>query len=270
MPDIDNWSEVFSTELRSVWPILQKAVRRIDGYLMGGTALAIHLKHRTSYDLDYMTTVSFSGDRLLKKFQSLTGIVEKDYSGSDELGVSINGVSIQVFRFLHQGTNPGYLKQLQPHKKIDGLPVASLPDLLASKLDLIMYRPKLRDYLDLMLIDQKSPYTLEDGIQFHMKRYGVSATSRDELRIVDLLAAPGQLDIDEKFADRKEEILDYLAVRSQNLRQHLHLLRHVETEGTPLDRPSTSLPAGLTTESEKIISQARKQQLIDKSSETSS
>ena len=82
------------------------------------------------------------------------------------------GVEVQVFRAPARGYNPGHVRNLAAPIRVDGLAVASLADLLASKLDVIMYRPKLRDYVDLAAIDRAGPYRIEDGLLFHTRRYG--------------------------------------------------------------------------------------------------
>lgn len=141
---------------------------------MGGTALAIHLRHRVSFDLEYMAAKGFLGDRLAQKFEKAAGEVEVYACGSDQMHTLVDGVQVQVFKTRYRGANPGHVKTLQKPIVIDGLPVASLPDLLASKLDVIMYRPKLRDFIDLFAIDTLSPYTLEDGLRFHLHHYGIT------------------------------------------------------------------------------------------------
>ena len=72
MPEIDRWSECLSGEMRAVWPTLAAATRGLDGSLVGGTAPAIHLRHRPSFDLDFMTLGSFSGARVAQSLRSLT------------------------------------------------------------------------------------------------------------------------------------------------------------------------------------------------------
>ena len=246
MPEIDAWSDILSPEMREVWPILRQTTRHIDGCLMGGTALAVHLRHRVSYDLDYMTRTGFSGDRLAEDFAAAAGDVVVDASGADQLHARVRGVVVQVFRTPQRGANPGHVKTLKQPFEIDGLPVASLPDLLASKLDVIMYRPKLRDYIDLMAMDTAGPYTLEDGLGFHMRRYGITPASRDAARIVDLLESPGDLDLDPIFEDRKDEVLRYLAQRAADLEQRLHQMRRAHVGENQPEPPDRKGQAGLT------------------------
>ena len=130
---------------------------------------------------------------------------------------------------------------------------ASLPDLLASKLDVLLYRRKLRDYIDLTAIDAQSPYSLEDGLLLHMARYGATPEGFELSRIISLLEDPGHLDADPKFAKERDEILDYLKNRAPALRRHLHhqILGNADAARCkPLDRPDE---AGLTAGFKQVL-----------------
>lgn len=253
MPEIDAWEEHLSPEMRAVWPILEKATRGIDGCLMGGTALAVHLRHRVSFDLDYMTVGSFSGDHLARKFEKAVEDVEVYARTADQMHARILGVQMQVFATPHRGANPGHVKPIQSPIEVDGLKVASLPDLVASKMDVILYRPKLRDYIDLHAIDTLGPYRLEDGLRFHLHRYGITPAHKDAARIVDLLKDPGDLIIDSVFEDRREDVLQYLAKRAPDVERHLHQMRLETTSSSypePFDPP---INLGLTEEFDEAI-----------------
>lgn len=253
MPEIDDWGGLFSDEMREVWPILGRVTQGLGGCLMGGTALAIHLRHRVSHDLDYMASMGFSGDRLAKKFEKAVGEVELYASGSDQMHARVKGVQVQVFKTPHRGANPGHVKTLQKPIVIDGLPVASLPDLLASKMDVIMYRPKLRDFIDLVAVDISGPYTLEDGLRFHMHRYGITPASNDAARIVRLLEDPGELDNDPFFGDREGEVLQYLASRAPDLEQRLNQMRLAQQSPNRPEPPDRKGRAGLTASFDEAI-----------------
>lgn len=244
MPEIDRWSDCISPEMRRVWPILEQATRRLDGALIGGTALAIHLRHRRSYDLDYVTNMTFSGDRIAQRLQELAGDVAVRFGGTDQMHATVLGVEVQIFKDPLRGAHPGHVENIQDAVEVDGLRVASLPDLLASKLDVILYRPQLRDYIDLVAIDTSGVYTLEDGLLFHMHRYGTSPTSRDIDRIIDLLDEPGALRADRVFGDQQDETLAYLRGRVHELRRYVHQTR-VSTTKAPRPAPSDRGEAGL-------------------------
>ncbi len=222
MPEIGDYRDVLPAEMIEVWPVLAQAVQGIEGSIMGGTALTIHLNHRISFDLDYMTFEPFSGESLVGKLVQIAPgkRVETLSAGADVLDARIDGVAVQVFR-PQPRPEVGHLTVLRAPILVTGMRVGSLPDLLAAKLDVILYRPKLRDYIDIKAIDELSPYSLEDGILFHMRWYGTTPASRDIMRIVELLEDPGPLQPDRVFGD-DDGVLDYLRDRAQDLYRYLH------------------------------------------------
>lgn len=243
MPEIGDYDDVLPAEMIEVWPVLAQAVHGIDGSLMGGTALTIHLKHRTSFDLDYMTAGSFSGESLVGELTQLAPKkrIETISAGTDALDARIDGVVVQIFR-PQPRPEVGHLTVLRAPIQVSGMRVGSLPDLLAAKLDVILLRPKLRDYIDIKAIDELSPYSLEDGILFHMRRYGTTTTSRDLSRIVDLLGDSGPLQPDRVFDDN-DDVLDYLRGRAQDLRRFLHHEIIASPTASALDLPGRPKPA---------------------------
>ena len=85
----------------------------IRGSLVGGTALSIHLRHRRSYDLDFMTYRSFSGEHLYRKLASMVDTAVLLRASKDQMNAVINDVAVDVFMAPHRGIRPGYVKQLQ-------------------------------------------------------------------------------------------------------------------------------------------------------------
>ncbi len=221
MHEIDRYKKVFGEDLRTVWHALSATVSRLKGSLVGGSALATILEHRQSFDLDYHTTVGFSGKHLGKKLmrysnkQGLSCVIK--HGETDMMTATVNGVGIDVFRTIPRGSNPGYEKQLASHNIIDGLRVASLPDLFAMKLDAIMYRPKLRDYIDIVAIDRSRILTIEDDLALHAERYGVPIYGHDATQILRLLKAPGKLSPDRIFDDEAVEKLSYLKQKAEEV-----------------------------------------------------
>ena len=112
-------------------------------YLAGGTAVALHLGHRRSYDLDFFSPVSFKKDdprRLLARLGQLT--VEQE--GEDTFLGVLDGVRISFFIYpYHLLASPMTFGRIQ---------VAALEDLAVMKLDAIAGRGKRRDFVDLYFI----------------------------------------------------------------------------------------------------------------------
>ncbi len=221
MHEIDRYKKVLGEDLRTAWHILSATVSRLKGSLVGGSALATILQHRQSFDLDYHTPDRFSGEHLGKKLMrhankhGLSCVIQ--HGETDKMTATVNGVGIDVFRTIPRGTNPGYEKQLAPHNILDGLRVASLPDLFAMKLDVIMYRPKLRDYIDIAAIDRSRILTIEDGLALHAERYGIPTYGHDATQILRLLKAPGKLSSERIFDAEADEKLAYLKHRAEEV-----------------------------------------------------
>ena len=217
MPEIDAYSDVLPRAMREVWPVVTKATLNLKRSLVGGTALAMHLRHRESFDLDILCSSGFSGESLQRKLQTLcetSGFrFDERLAGDGSMFATVNGVEVDVVS-QPASSNPSRFRQLAEPFVVDRMPVASLPDLLAMKLDVIMYRPKLRDYIDVAAIDKAGPYTIEDGLRFHAERYGITQTSRIPERILALLESPGRLSTDRVFAEMAEETLTYLKERA--------------------------------------------------------
>lgn len=220
--DMDGAVDVLSQEMRQAWPVVAQATASLRGSLVGGTALTIHLRHRQSFDLDFLVHDRFDGAILYRELNRLaesSGLsCDLQTAESDSMHALVNGIVVQVFTQPWRGDKPGYVRQLSNPLVVDGMRVGSLPDLLATKLDVIMYRPKLRDYIDIAAIDQSGRYRIEDGLRFHMQRYGIEPTSKTPSEILRLLESPGRLTADRVFEDSKDETLEYLRMRAQEAR----------------------------------------------------
>ncbi len=216
MSEIDSYRDVLSPQMRAAWPVVASAAARLQGSLVGGTALTLTLRHRQSFDLDFLVSEEFSGAHLFRRLNGLTDLpCDLEAAETDSMHARVGGVVVQVFRQPWRGANPGFLRELRKPTVIDGMRVASLPDLLATKLDVIMYRPKLRDYIDIAAIDRDGRYRIEDGLRFHAERYGVPPHGREPERIIRLLIKPGHLEPDRVFAAEQQETLEYLRSRAQ-------------------------------------------------------
>lgn len=139
-------------------------------YLAGGTAIAVHLQHRQSRDLDFfyhrgavdLDEVAVT----LGRFGTLA--VATRTSGT------LNGTWDDVrIQFLHAD-------EARPQRPLDppddryGLRVAGLRDLVAMKLQAVAGRGEMRDYFDLMRIEQRTEIRMETGLAWWRVRYGVA------------------------------------------------------------------------------------------------
>lgn len=207
--------------------------RKVSGRLMGGTALALHLRHRASEDIDVMTFKDFSGSAIQRRMPThLAEAYPDGHSFAQEVltveqggyYALIGGIKVDVFQAKPtEGRVASQMRWLERPVSIDGVPVGAVPDIFASKLDVIMFRPKLRDYIDIAAIDRHSGYSLEDGIEFYRRKYGYieSPSSHVLRRIVSLLEDPGTVHADPRFEMQRQDALAHLETRAQDLSDYL-------------------------------------------------
>jgi hypothetical protein len=144
-----------------------KSVRGIDRfYLAGGAAIAVHLHHRVSNDLDVFGPKGAS----FAPFQALVRPRSQEVKvvtvGDATLHMEIGGVPVDVVRY-------PYPLLEKPRSGPGGFPVAGLIDLATNKLAAIAKRGLLRDFWDLYEIG-KSGITLSEACAAYVKRFRVA------------------------------------------------------------------------------------------------
>lgn len=125
---------------RALWPRLTALPE--DAVLYGGTALALRLGHRGSVDFDLFLPRHFEPGALRRELDAL-GPMEVVQSAPDTLGVRVEGVRISLFGVERAPVGPATVAA------DIGLPVASLLDVGATKLQTIVDRAEAKDYVDI-------------------------------------------------------------------------------------------------------------------------
>lgn len=139
-------------------------------YFSGGTALAeFYLHHRFSKDLDFFTDQEVSHQEILSllkpKFDQMD-IESFEYREQ---------AAMKIFFFKNHGGqkikvdfNYFPFKQLNKFKVFQGFKIDSLFDLTVNKINLILTRTNIRDYIDLYFIQKEKDYSwsvIIDGIK---------------------------------------------------------------------------------------------------------
>jgi Nucleotidyl transferase AbiEii toxin, Type IV TA system len=138
-PNVD----VLPSAQRVLWAELKDTAKSF--VLYGGTALALHLGHRQSEDFDFFSRKAFQPIALLDRIaylknaeivqsqeNTLTAIVDRE----GPVKVSFSGAV-----GLNQVQDPELIKE-------NGIHVASLMDIVATKLKTVQQRAQARDYID--------------------------------------------------------------------------------------------------------------------------
>ncbi len=111
-------------------------------YLAGGTALALHLGHRTSLDFDFYSPDEFDSNILKKDFCThFNNVSLPKKQPENTFQIKISEVNLSVFYYQY--------KLLAKTIDFPPLQLASLSDIAAMKIVAIVQRAKQRDFFDL-------------------------------------------------------------------------------------------------------------------------
>ena len=132
-------------------------------YLAGGTALALHFGHRTSYDLDFYTKKSFNPAIIYKKFKE---IFKKEKTSEaeiaeDTLKFKLNITDISFFKYPYP-----LIKNFIAYQTVD---LASPEDIISMKIEAIIGRGLKRDFVDMYFAIKK--YGAKKVFSFFKEKY---------------------------------------------------------------------------------------------------
>jgi hypothetical protein len=144
-------------------------------YLAGGTALALHLGHRQSEDLDWFTPETLDTDDLLASVTGMGFPVEIDQNQTGTFLAVVGGVKFSVFRYRYD--------VLDPFVDAKGVNLASIRDLAAMKLTALIGRATKRDYVDIHELLVGRHTTLPAMVQAFESKYPIAHAS-DALRAI--------------------------------------------------------------------------------------
>jgi len=143
---------------KKLWPKLIQVPKHF--VLYGGTAIALHLNHRQSVDFDFFSSQNIDADKLLSEIDFLHD-AEVLQQEKDTLTVLVerNGpVKLSFFGAIKVG------RMANPEITQDGnILVASIQDLLAYKLKVLLQRIEVKDYIDIAAI-LKTNMSLAQGL----------------------------------------------------------------------------------------------------------
>jgi hypothetical protein len=135
-------------------------------YLAGGTALAFHLKHRASRDLDLFSLSSdLDLEQVRVRASTLTTIDVVSVTDA-ALQFRMQGVPVDVVRYPYPLLNRTVAGPR-------GVATASIEDLATMKLAAATRRGIRRDFWDLHEIFERGGLTLESALHSYVRRYGV-------------------------------------------------------------------------------------------------
>ena len=135
-------SEIFNSNQSSLLPFVKQFKREF--YLVGGTAVALHIGHRRSVDFDLFKTGPLRPEKILQKISSFKYQFVITRRVTEQLNININDVK---FTFYQYPFNIPATEILE-----DFLRLPQLIDLAAMKVYALGRRSKWKDYVDIYFI----------------------------------------------------------------------------------------------------------------------
>ena len=127
---------------RHLLPVL--ATFKKDFYMVGGTAIALHIGHRMSIDFDLFKNGAIRPKSILKKFEDQNEAAQVTLNIGGQLNLVCRAVKFTFFNYEFE----------IPHKESvnDFITIPNLLDLTAMKAYALGRRTKWKDYVDLYFI----------------------------------------------------------------------------------------------------------------------
>lgn len=136
--------EILNPNQKKLFPRLA-FLKKKQFYLAGGTALALHLGHRTSLDFDFYSQFRFDSGELSSEIESFFSNEAKTTLREREtLFCQILEVDLSFFWYKYRLLK----KPIEAHQVL----LASVEDIAAMKLVSIIQRPVKRDYVDIFFL----------------------------------------------------------------------------------------------------------------------
>ena len=208
----DRVRKILPPDTSATWDTLAPLVPP-GAYLGGGTAIAVHLEHRISRDLDFFYHHGSVDLGDMERRLSAAG----PFAVTERAPGTLNGVfSATKVQFLHADEGrPQHL--LEPPRVTDGLHVAALSDLMAMKLKVIGDRGELRDYFDLMTIEQRTGRTADEGLALFIERFQPEYPQQAVNHILLGLGYFDDVDPDDALPVPRAQIVDYWTRRQPEI-----------------------------------------------------
>jgi hypothetical protein len=173
--------EILPPEQRRLWPDLAPAAG-LGLVLYGGTAIALRLGHRRSVDFDFFTEAPLDRDALRAALPFVArSMVVQDRPDAWTMLTPVEGgdrpqVKISFFGGLTFG------RVGEPERSADGvLLAASITDLLATKVKVVLQRAEAKDYRDVARMLEAGA-RLADGLAAARAMYGPNFQPSEALR----------------------------------------------------------------------------------------
>jgi hypothetical protein len=143
--------DILDEKRKEILPCFSE-LKKYGFYLAGGTALALIIGHRDSIDFDFFSEKDFDTEKLFDDLVSIFSShdIKRTQVEKNTLSVLLDGqIKISFFGYRYS-----LLEDLIPTDFFD---IASLSDIACMKVNAVVNRSTLKDYIDLYFILKQKP-----------------------------------------------------------------------------------------------------------------
>ncbi len=165
------FEEVLSKNAKSSLVALGESGLFGESYLAGGTALALQIGHRLSYDFDFFTSKEFDGKIFVQRLKKAIPDFSLDRTTWGTILGKIGKTRFSQFFY-------GY-PLLSKTEKFLGISVANIKDIAPMKIAAIADRGTRRDFVDLyFILEIEKIIPLQEALELYDKKFKVLKQSR--------------------------------------------------------------------------------------------
>ena len=160
--------EILDKKRQSIFKELTALFQDKKYYLAGGTALALQIGHRESFDFDIFRNkeITFHSKNKILRYFSKNHLINTLVDTSDELSVVLDDeIKITVLNYFWDPIFPSI-------KSRDFIPLLSIKDIACTKAYALGRRGNYRDYFDLYIIIKDGYASIWEIIKWCKKKYG--------------------------------------------------------------------------------------------------
>lgn len=158
------FEEILSKNAKNALALLGESGILEESYLAGGTALALQIGHRLSYDFDFFTDKVFNEKIVIQKLFKIARDFKLERESEGTILASINGVRFSLFFYIYP--------LLFETKKFLNINIAEIKDIAPMKIAAISDRGAKRDFIDLYFILKiKNILSLKDVLELYDKKF---------------------------------------------------------------------------------------------------
>lgn len=181
-------------------------------YLSGGTALALQLGHRESYDFDFFSRDEFNPEEILKSLKSDFDVDDLTIA-SGTLNCVLKGVKFQFLLY-------PYLL-LEEFVEWNGISLSSTMDIACTKMITIGSRGSKKDFIDIFFLLQK--YTLDEIFENMDRKY--KGINFNKLHILKSLTS--FVEADEQPMPKMHTDVNWETIKKEVSRKTLEYLKSI-------------------------------------------